>query len=182
MKRTNFLIAVLACSVATFAQTKTTNSLQKQYENESKSVFFYHNTLSMLNQANDKALDELIKDIEKAKFLMIDKGNKFKAAEYKKLTASYKSESFEEIMTSRYQGKNFDVYLKDKSGKTEGMVVLVNDSSTLYILDIVGSIALDKVTSLYGTIEKSKDISNVIDSFTHRNDERSKRKDGEDDE
>lgn len=180
MKKVNLLIAVLVCSATVFAQSKTTEALHKKYD-ESLSLFFYNNTLRMLNQTDDKGFDELIKDIEKMKFLMVDKANAFTPADYKKLTAGYKGESFEEIMSSRYQGKNFDVYLKESGGKTKGMVVLVNDSASLYVLDIVGSIALDKVTSLYGTLDKSSDIGEKIKSFTNRNDERSKGKDDDKD-
>jgi hypothetical protein len=115
------------------------------------------------------------------KFLMIEKDKSFVTADYKKLVNGYKGESFEEIMTSRYEGKNFDVYLKDKAGKTEGMVVLINDSSSLYVLDIVGSIALDKVTSLYQTLDESSDIGNKIRNFATRND-RDKQKKGDDDD
>jgi hypothetical protein len=175
-----FLAALtLFVCAGSFAQSKTTEALHKRYS-ESLTLFFYNNTLRMLNQDNDKTFDELIKDIEKMKFIMVDKAKAFTKADYKKLTSDYKGESFEEIMSSRYQGKNFDVYLKEVSGKTKGMIVLVNDSSSLYVLDIVGSIALDKVTSLYNTLDKSSDIGEKIKSFTHRNDERSKRK--EDDE
>ena len=38
------------------------------------------------------------------------------------------------------------------------MIVTVNDSTNLYVLDIVGSIALDKVTKLFTTLDESSDI------------------------
>ena len=167
-------ILVLLFSVGSFltnAQSATTEALHKG-NSQAMSFFFYHNTLRMLNQSDDKAFDELIKDIQKMKFLMIDKAASFTSATYKKLTSDYKSEKFEEIMTSRYQGKNFDVFLKEKSGKTEGMVVLINDSSSLYVLDIVGSIALDKVTSLYKAIDDSADLGKKIKDFTNRNEKK----------
>jgi hypothetical protein len=153
---------------AATAQSKTTEALHKQHE-DALSLFFYNNTLRMLNQSGDPSFDELIKDVQKMKFLMIDKGPKFSQADYKKLTTGYKGEKFEEIMTSRYQGKNFDVLMKDTAGKTEGMIVLVNDSTSLYVLDIVGSIALNKVTSFYKTFDSSTDISKKIKNFTQRN-------------
>ena len=122
----------------------------------------------MLNQAEDKTFDELIKDIEKLKFVMIDKRKTFGVTQYKSLVAGYKSESFEEIMTSRYQGRNFDVFLKDDDGKTEGMIVTVSDSTNLYVLDIVGSVALDKITTLFKTIDGSTDIREKIKNFTEK--------------
>ncbi len=180
MKKINLLLTLLLTSIIAIAQSKTTETLHKKYD-ESLSLFFYNNTLRMLNQTDDKAFDELIKDIEKMKFLMIDKANTFGAADYKKLVSGYKGEAFEEIMTSRYEGKNFDVYLKESGGKTKGMVVLVNDSASLYVLDIVGSIALDKVTSLYNTLDNSTDIGKKIKDFTSRHDDKGKRKDDDDD-
>lgn len=160
------LLVILAVFPST-AQTNTTESLHKE-NSEALSLFFYNNTLRMLNQKDDKDFDDLIKDIEKMKFLMIEKNESFGAPQYKKLVSGYKSESFEEIMTSRFQGKNFDVFLKDKNGKTEGMVVTVNDSTNLFVLDIVGSIALDKVTKLFSTIDESSDIGKKIKAFTKK--------------
>ncbi len=169
--RLKSLISIIIISfvsiVSVQAQTKTTEALHKQ-NSEALSLFFYNNTLRMLNQNDDKDFDALIKDIEKMKFLMIDKSQNFGQSQYTKLVSGYKSESFEEIMTSRYQGRNFDVFLKDKDGKTEGMVVTVNDSTSLFVLDIVGSIALDKVTKLFSTLDESSDIGKKIKAFTKK--------------
>ena len=149
------------------AQTKTTDALQKSHV-DGLAFYFYNNTLRMLNQSEDKSFDELISNIEKMKFLIITKGAAFGPTQYKSLKSGYKSESFEEIMSSRYQGRNFDVFLKDKNGKTEGMVVTVNDSTSLYVLDIVGSIALDKVTSLFKSLDESTDLGKKIKDFVKK--------------
>lgn len=161
------LLLIIVNIVPVLAQTKTTEQLHKA-NGEALSLFFYNNTLRMLNQSGDKDFDALIKDVEKMKFLMIEKGTGFGSKQYNQLVTGYKSESFEEIMTSRYQGRNFDVFLKDKNGKTEGMVVTVNDSTNLYVLDIVGSIALDKVTKLFTTLDESSDIGKKIKDFTKK--------------
>ncbi len=165
-KRISILLVGLAISFANMAQTKTTEDLHKKYS-ESLSLFFYNNTLRMLNQSDDKAFDELIKDIEKMKFLMIEKSKDFN---YKKLTSGYKSESFEEIMTSRTGGKSFDIFMNEKQGKTKGVVVLVNDSTNLYVLDIVGSISLTNATKLFSKIDESSDIGKKIKEFTKKDD------------
>jgi hypothetical protein len=162
-----FALPLLLLSLCSIAQSKTTEALNKKYS-DARVFFFYNNTLRMLNQTDDKDFDEVIKDIEKMKFLLIDKSNNFSNTDYKKITSDYKAEAFEEIMTSRHQGKNFDVFMKDKNGK-KGMLVLVSDSSNLYVLDIVGSIALNKVTKLYSTIGESSDIGNKIKNFTEMN-------------
>ena len=143
------------------AQSKTTEKLDKRYD-ESLSLFFYNNTLRMINQTDDKEFDALIKDIEKMKFLIIKKED-FGKDDYKKLISDYKSESFEEMMTSRHDGINFDVYMK--GGKSKGMIVAVNDSENLYLLDIVGSIPLNKVTTLFKEIDESSEIGKRIQEF-----------------
>ena len=161
MKTLQIIVALLFVSALANAQSKTTEAINKKYS-DSRVFFFYNNTLRMLNQKDDKDFDELIKDIEKMKLLFINKPKNFNASDYKKITTDYMSESFEPIVTSRYEGKNFDIFLKEKSGKTKGMLVLVNDSSNLYVLDIVGRIALNKVAKLYKTIEESSDIGSMI--------------------
>lgn len=131
------------------------------------SLFFYNNTLRMINMSEDKDFDALIKDIEKMKVLMID-NSKLKVDDYKKLVGSYKQESFEEIMSSRFEGKNFDVFLKEEDNKTKGMVVTVNTGENLFVLDIVGSVALDKITKFFSKLEESSDIGQKIKAFTDK--------------
>ena len=159
------LITFCCAGLGAHAQSKTTEALHKKYS-DAMSLFFYNNTLRMINQKEDKALDALIKDIEKMKFLMIQKPAGFTTADYKKLTADYKKEAFEEMMTSRLEGKTFDVFAKEKDGKTKGMLVLVNDQENLYVLDIVGRIALDQVGQLYKTLDSSSEIGQKIRDFT----------------
>ncbi|MBX2956650.1 MAG: DUF4252 domain-containing protein [Cyclobacteriaceae bacterium] len=175
MKHLVIIFVFLFSGLVAFGQSKTTENLQKKYT-DSFSLFFYQNTLRMINQSGNQEFDELIKDIEKMKFLMVDKKEQFKAADYSKLKGEYISETFEEVMTTRYEGRNLDILLKEKAGKTQGMVVLVNDSTSLYVLDVVGSIALDKVTTLYKTLDESTDVGKKIKNFADRN---AKRKEGD---
>jgi hypothetical protein len=58
------------------------------------------------------------------------------------------------------------VYLRERDNKVRGTVVLVNDSTYLYVLDILGSVAMDKITSLFSMIDKSADIGGMIQDFT----------------
>ncbi len=158
------VFALLAFVESGIAQTKTTEDLDKK--SEGLSLYFYKNTLRMLNQKDDKDFDELIKDIEKMKFLMVDKSKSgFGDADYKKLKAGYQSESYEEMMTSRFQGKNFDVYIKQKDGRIKGTVIIASDSTNLYVLDVVGRVALDKATSLFNTLNQSTDIGQRVKDF-----------------
>ena len=158
------------------AQSRTTSELHAQCD-DALSLYFYKNTLRMLNQSGNKEYDEIIKDIDKMKFLMIDKpAYNFGPVEYQKLTSKYRSEQYEEIMSSRLEGKNFDVFLKEKNGITKGMVVLANDSTSLYVLDILGKVELNKVTQLFNTIDNNAEIAKMIKAFTDDGTERDRSK------
>lgn len=166
--RYSILLLFIVATLTGYAQSKTTQTLHKQYD-DALALFFYNNTLRMINQKEDKEFDDLIKDIEKMKFLMIDKKAKnFGAPEYKRLVTDYKAESFEEVMTSRHQGKNFDVYIKEQDHKTKGMIVTVNDSTNLYVLDIVGNVALNKITKFFTTLDESSEVGKMIKDFTSK--------------
>ncbi len=171
-----FALIIFFSSTLAFGQTKTTTALDEKYEG--LSLYFYKNTLRMLNQTDDKEFDELIKDIEKMKFLMIDKNeSKFSKEDYNKLLVGYKSESYEEMMTGRFEGRNFDVYLREKDGDVKGTIILANDSTSLFVLDIIGKIALDKAPALFKTIDGSTDIGKKIKDFTGRNEKDEKKSD-----
>src|SRR5689334_1718625 len=138
------LITFMACALqVAHAQTKTTELLDDK--TEGTSLYFYKNTLRMLNQKEDKDFDEMIKDIEKIRFLMIDRQTeKFTNADYKKLQSEYtKKESYEEIMNGRLDGRNMNIYVRESGGKVKGTIIIAADSSNLYVLDILGKIALE---------------------------------------
>jgi len=73
MKRLLFIV-LAACVLSAHAQTKTTELLDAKHDGTS--LYFYKNTLRMLNQKEDKDFDDMIKDIEKIRFVMIDKQSK----------------------------------------------------------------------------------------------------------
>jgi hypothetical protein len=79
-------------------------------------------------------------------------------------------------MTGRMQGRSFDVYIKDKP---RGTVVLVNDSTNLYVLDMIGTIDASKVGSLFSTIDQSTDIGQRIKNFTDHKGKKDWKKDKE---
>lgn len=176
------LISLLTLTQAVLAQTKTTDELDKKYEG--LSLYFYKNTLRMLNQKDDKDFDALIKDIEKMKFMMIDKAKaNFSDGDFKKLKSGYQSESYDEMMTTRFQGRNFNVYIKEKDGRVKGTVILASDSTNLYVLDILGRVALDKASSLFNALNQSGDIGQRVKDFMGKDDkkDKSKKKDEDND-
>lgn len=165
MKKLTWLVTLLALSLTTaLAQSKTTQELDEDVDG--LSLYFYKNTLRMLNQKDNKEYDEMIKDIEKMKFLLIDRQEEdFDSQKYKKLKSSYGGESYEEVMSSRFNGKNFDVLVREAGGNVKGTVVLASDSTQIFVLDILGKVALDKVIPLFQSLDESSDIGKRIKDF-----------------
>lgn len=161
-------------ALGAFSQTQTTNDLQAKFD--PFVLFFYNNTLKMLNQAEDKEFDELIKDIEKMKFLMVDKSKGFSGNDYKNLVKSYKAEHYENMMTARSDGRNFDVYLREENDRVKGTVILVNDSSQLYVLDVVGRVNPQKATKFFSSLDQNSDIAQKLTNFMGSSDDDKKRK------
>lgn len=160
-------IALLFVTSVCFSQTQTTNKLSDAYS--SRTFFLYNNTLRMVNQGGDKDFDELIKDIEKMKVVWVNKKEKsFGAEQYKKLVADYKAEKFEEIMNTRYEGKSFNAYIKEKDGDTKGVVVTVDDGENVYVMDIVGKVAINKITSLFSSLDKDSEIGGKIKNLINK--------------
>lgn len=168
------LILILIPALA-LGQTKTTEALDKKYDG--LSLFFYKNTLKMLNQKDSKELDEMIKDIEKMRFVMVDKKkHAMERTEYATLKKSYQGEQYEEMMTGRMEGRNFDILVKERDGKVKGTIILASDSASLYVLDILGRIPLDKASALFNTIDQSTDVSKMIKNFISDDKEKKKKR------
>lgn len=145
----------LLISSLCLGQTETTNEFDTKYS--SRTFFLYNNTLRMINQQGDEAFDELIKDIEKMKLVYVNKKSKnFGAEQYEKLVAGYKAEKFEEILNTRHEGKSFNAYIKEQNGNTKGVVITVDDGENVYVMDIVGKVALNKIMSLFSTVDSSE--------------------------
>lgn len=162
MKRFFLIVLMAGALQATQAQTKTTELLDEKHEGTS--LYFYKNTLRMLNQKEDPQFDELIKDIEKIRFVMIDRvGEKFSNEDYKKLKTDYtKKESYEEIANGRLDGRGFNVYVRESNGKVKGTIIMASDSSNLYVLDILGRIDPTKATALFKMIDENSDVARKI--------------------
>ncbi len=172
--KTLFLLSII--SVSCLAQTKTTVDLDKKYEG--LSLYFYKNTLKMLNQKDDKDFDELIKDIEKMRFVMVNTAKeKFEKKDYVQLKKNYQTEKYEEVMTGRFDGRNFDVLVREANGNVKGTIILASDSASLYVLDVLGKVALNKAASLFKTLDSSTDIGKKVKDFVSGDDDKKRKYD-----
>jgi hypothetical protein len=164
MKNFIGIVWLLIMATTALAQTKTTEDLD--VEVDGLSLYFYKNTLRMLNQSDNADFDEMIKDVEKMRFLLIDRASEgLDAKEYVALKGRYAKESFEEVMSSRIEGKNFDVFVREADGNVKGTVILASDASQLFVLDILGKVALDKIPAFFQSLDESSDIGKKIKDF-----------------
>lgn len=146
-------LVLIALPLLTVAQSKTTKSLQEKYD-DAFGLFFYNNTLNMLNQTDDEDFAELIKDIDKMKFLRIDrKANKIEQSEIKDLIADYKDEDFEDLMTMRHEGMNVQVYIQEDDGVTTGLVFVMTDDESLSVLDVKGKVPMNQLANLISKVK-----------------------------
>jgi hypothetical protein len=162
MKRLLLVMIMAGATQAALAQTKTTELLDEKHDGTT--LYFYKNTLRMLNQKEDPEFDDMIKDIEKIRFVMIDRNEeKFTTSDYKKLQSDYmKKESYEEIMNGRMSGRNMNIYVRESGGKVKGTIIIAADSTNLYVLDILGKIALEKAGSLFKMIDENSDVAKKL--------------------
>jgi len=148
MRNFIFILLIFICPFASFGQSETIQELHKKYD-DAFVMFFYKNTLNMLNMQDSKEFEVLINGIDKMKLLRINKtDNDFTKDQYKQLVKDYRSEDFEELMSVRQQEMNINAYIKESGGKTKGIVILLNEAENLTVLDIKGSIPLDKIGEL----------------------------------
>ena len=117
--------------ILSIAQSKTTKAFNEDHE-DAFTLFFYSNTLKMLNQDDNPEFEELIKDIDKMKFIRVDKAKENVGKdEYKELVADYYDEDFEDLMTMRHEGMNVNAYIKEDDGVTTGIILLMQDDESL---------------------------------------------------
>ena len=148
-----FITLLFGCMAGSLlAQSNTTQTLHKKYD-DAFYLYFYENTLRMINQDDNPEFASLIDNIEKMKFLKLDENDGFSVTEYPELLDGYKEEAFEELMTMRQNGSNINVLIKEKDKVTLGLVMLIRDETSLSILDIKGSVPLNQLVSLYDKVK-----------------------------
>ncbi|MEJ2004441.1 MAG: DUF4252 domain-containing protein [Cyclobacteriaceae bacterium] len=158
MKTIQILLIVFLFPVLALAQSETTDRFHDEHEG-AKSLFFYRNTIRMFNMNDNPKIDELIRDIEKMKFLMISKSESgFSNDEYRTLVKEYHEERFEDLMSMRAEGSNFNVLIKERNKVTHGLVVLLDNEDEFAILDIKGAVPINRVVELVGYVQSADDF------------------------
>lgn len=112
-------------------------------------MFFYKSTIKMFGSENTREFTDMVKGIEKAKILKVDKYERsFNESDIAEYMDGIKDEDFEEVMSVRQKDGKFNIFLKEKNGITKGIIVTLDSEDQFSILDIVGEVALDKIGTL----------------------------------
>ena len=147
------LIVVMSIPILGIAQSDTMKKWHEKYENAFV-MMFYQSTLNMLNMEDNEEFHEIVKDIDKMKLISIDKKeDSFTPDDYKSLVTDYKNEKFEELISMRQKEANINAYIKEVNGVTKGVAVLINSDSTMTIIDLKGSVPLNKIGQLAQQIQ-----------------------------
>ena len=152
-----FLMLMACCFTAvSFAQTRTTQHFHEAHE-EATALFFYRNTIRMFAQLlQDERIDDVVKEIDKMKFLRVEKSDNFLANEYKELVDSYEEESYEDLMTMRSDGMNVNVMIREEAKVTRGLIIMANDEEQFMLIDVVGNVPLDRVAELLSYVQSAE--------------------------
>lgn len=129
-----------------FGQTRQTNDFHDAHP-DAFSLFFYKSTIRMLDPTNSDEYFEMIKDIEKAKFLRLDDSD-VDEEEIAKFISDIKAASFEEGMTMRQGSGTANVFIRDSEGMRHGIIFIMKAEGEVFILDIVGQVQISRLMEL----------------------------------
>ena len=148
------ILFFLILSNWSLAQTKHTQKLHDDHP-DAFTLFFYKSTIRMLDPANSDEYFNMIKGIEKAKFLRFDSLELADEvlADFMKAIIS---DSFEEGVTFRSSEGTGNVFIRDKEGTKEGIIFIMKGEAEIYILDIVGKVELSSLMELTKKIDSFK--------------------------
>lgn len=129
-------------------QSKSITHFRSDFK-EDFNVFFYSSTLKMLNKDNDPELAAILDEIEEIKVLNYNKQQPaFKADDLTALKNALDKESYKNIMMVKENGNSIQIYNREKKGKTYGFVAIIENTQSLVLIDLIGSIDIQKFLAL----------------------------------
>jgi hypothetical protein len=134
-------------------QSKSIDRFRKEFK-EDNNVFIYSSTLQMLNSENNPEFADLTKDIEEIRVLNYTKaGRKFTTDQITALKTSLKEEKYSELMIINEKDNKINLYSREKRGKTVGFVALVENPETFVVIDVDGSLDIQKFMQLKSKLD-----------------------------
>jgi hypothetical protein len=179
MKRFLLTLLLLCVAFGAFAQSKSVERFRNKHTPDLK-LFFYKSTLKMYSRINLEdfgapaesdfgempPLADLIKGIEKVKFFNYEALNEEEDEQlFQTLVMDVADEGYESLMSARADGANMQVFMKEKKGKPEGFVVLIDMADGFSILDIEGYPDVNNILKFSEFINSNSDGIGIQDAF-----------------
>jgi hypothetical protein len=138
------------------AQSKSITRFRSDYK-ETSNMFFYSSTLKMLNTAGNPELAGLLDDIEEIRVLnYVKEKSGFSGDDIAGLKNALREETYNSLMMINEHGNRVELYGREKKGKMVGMVALVDSQRELVLVDLTGSIDIEKFMELMEQIRHQK--------------------------
>ena len=155
MKKLGLLL--LACfPLLVFGQSKVMRNLADEFP-DGRVLMFYHSSLNMLNLDDNPEFTDMIKDIEKIKVLIIDKGGQeFDESTISTVKSDLNNYDFEELMVLKSKEYDIGVYIIEDDDDIEGFFFLMDEEDSFIAVDLVGSMPVGDIGML---IEKMKEAN-----------------------
>ncbi|HLO61236.1 MAG TPA: DUF4252 domain-containing protein [Bacteroidales bacterium] len=152
MYRIILFVFVLLPAV-TFAQSKSVNRFRSDFK-ENSNLFFYSSTLKMLNSDNNPEFAGILDGIEEIRVLNYTKSaQKFDNNDITSLKNGLQKENYNTIMMINEKGNTVNVYGRDKNGRMAGLVAIVENTESLVVIDLIGSVDIKKFMELKNKLE-----------------------------
>lgn len=145
MKQFYFIILFFFCFTAGNAQSKVLQEL-KDSNYVQLGFYFTPSTLRMLNIQKDTAFDDMIKGVEKMRFLIMEPEKFSNTTYFNTADKLIKEEKYEEYIIWDGNGDELQVFGKPD---TKEMVGLAKFQDQMYVFDLKGTIDLMKIPELY---------------------------------
>jgi hypothetical protein len=138
------LFFLLTFSSVICAQSSAVTEFKDNHDT-SLALYFYPSTLRMINLQRNPEYDEMIKEIEKARFFKLDSG----AATQADITAlgnTLRKEGYEEMMVMKSKSNDIEVLGLEKH--TPEIVVISRNGDECMLLELKGMINIAKIPKL----------------------------------
>jgi hypothetical protein len=127
------------------------SSTSQQFQDSVKGEFtlcFYPSTIRMLNFDNDETIKELTGTIKKLKIITYKPSDITIPINISALTQKIKNEKYGDLLRFKQKDKDIQIYMLQEHGEPKKFYGIINDSSQLILIDLVGNIPLKHLTSI----------------------------------
>lgn len=151
--RSIIYLLFLVFPISVYGQSKSVSSFRSDFK-ENTNMFFYSSTLKMLNTENNAEFADLIEGIEEIRVLNYDKAKqKFSGKDVAALKSDLTKESYNMMIMLNEKGNSVFVYGKEKKGRTAGVVAIVENTASLVLIDLIGTIDVKKFMELKNKLD-----------------------------